>query len=203
MATTAQVANIVRIGIIIDVEKSSLGSRPASTRSNPSTTANIIFFGLNSQGTSTLWYDSVAAIGGRFTYYNPYHPPPSLSLTVKGRAVPIIFWVQGERKNGPFKYTNIIKRCPGGQLMNTTEVENFPGFPEGITSLDLKDRMRSQAEHWGEELFQEDVEFVDLNTSPFLGKLGFVVEIWIAAWIVISLSKLIFLPYVWVTRNST
>ncbi|KAJ9695873.1 hypothetical protein PVL29_011042 [Vitis rotundifolia] len=56
---------------------------------------------------------------------------------------------------------------PGGQLMTTTEVENFPGFPDGITGPDLMDRMRRQAERWGAELFQEDVEFLDVKTSPF------------------------------------
>ncbi|KAI3446484.1 hypothetical protein Pfo_003149 [Paulownia fortunei] len=56
---------------------------------------------------------------------------------------------------------------PGGQLMTTTEVENFPGFPDGITGPDLMDRMRRQAERWGAELFQEDVEFIDVKKSPF------------------------------------
>ncbi|XP_068659229.1 thioredoxin reductase NTRC-like [Aristolochia californica] len=56
---------------------------------------------------------------------------------------------------------------PGGQLMTTTEVENFPGFPDGITGPDLMDRMRRQAERWGAELFQEDVEHMDVKSSPF------------------------------------
>ncbi|BDA41725.1 Thioredoxin reductase [Coccomyxa sp. Obi] len=56
----------------------------------------------------------------------------------------------------------------GGQLMTTTEVENFPGFPEGITGPDLMDKMRQQAERWGSELLTEDVEFVDLQSRPFL-----------------------------------
>ncbi|KAK9154833.1 hypothetical protein Sjap_002313 [Stephania japonica] len=56
---------------------------------------------------------------------------------------------------------------PGGQLMTTTEVENFPGFPDGITGPDLMDRMRRQAERWGAELFQEDVECIDVKRAPF------------------------------------
>lgn len=56
---------------------------------------------------------------------------------------------------------------PGGQLMTTTEVENFPGFPDGITGPDLMDRIRRQAERWGAELFQEDVESIDVKNSPF------------------------------------
>ncbi|KAI9080770.1 hypothetical protein K1719_037283 [Acacia pycnantha] len=56
---------------------------------------------------------------------------------------------------------------PGGQLMTTTEVENFPGFPDGISGPDLMDRMRRQAERWGAELFQEDVEVIDVKSSPF------------------------------------
>jgi thioredoxin reductase (NADPH) len=50
----------------------------------------------------------------------------------------------------------------GGALMNTTEVENFPGFPEGIMGPDLMDNMQKQAERFGAELVFDDVTAVDL-----------------------------------------
>ena len=58
-------------------------------------------------------------------------------------------------------------RTSGGQLMLTSDVENFPGFSNGIQGPDLMQEMRKQAERFGAEIIDEDVESVDFEHRPF------------------------------------
>ncbi len=60
----------------------------------------------------------------------------------------------------------------GGALMNTTDVENFPGFPDGILGPDLMDQLRKQAERFGADLLADDVTEVDLRATPKVVKAG-------------------------------
>ena len=55
----------------------------------------------------------------------------------------------------------------GGQLMLTTEVDNYPGFPQGIQGPELMQNMRKQAERFGTEFIEKNVEIVDFSNSPF------------------------------------
>lgn len=56
---------------------------------------------------------------------------------------------------------------PGGQLTTTTNVENFPGYPKGVTGAQLMEDLRSQAEHFGADLRYGTVTAADLSTAPY------------------------------------
>uniref|UniRef100_A0A7N0UW26 Thioredoxin reductase n=1 Tax=Kalanchoe fedtschenkoi TaxID=63787 RepID=A0A7N0UW26_KALFE len=57
--------------------------------------------------------------------------------------------------------------APGGQLTTTSEVENFPGFPEGVQGMELMDRCRQQSLRFGTQIFTETVNRVDFSGAPF------------------------------------
>ena len=61
---------------------------------------------------------------------------------------------------------------PGGELMKTTEVENYPGFPEGLMGPDLMANFQAQAERFGTEILFDDVVEVDLKGDIKIVKTG-------------------------------
>lgn len=67
----------------------------------------------------------------------------------------------------PLLFEGFYSGTPGGQLMTTTEVENYPGFPEGIHGPDLMLKFRKQATRFGTQILTEDVSKVDFSSRPF------------------------------------
>jgi len=67
----------------------------------------------------------------------------------------------------PLVYEGFFSGTAGGQLMTTTDVENYPGFPEGIMGPDLMIRFRAQAVRFHTTVLTEDVTAVDLSSHPF------------------------------------
>lgn len=72
----------------------------------------------------------------------------------------------------PVVYVGVAKQdpgpvLPGGQLMLTTEVENYPGFPDGVTGPEMMQLFQQQAERFGTEVIGEDVESCDFTKRPF------------------------------------
>lgn len=67
----------------------------------------------------------------------------------------------------PVLFEGFFSGPAGGQLMSTTEVENYPGFPEGITGPELMENCRKQALRFNTKILTDDVEKVDLSKTPF------------------------------------
>jgi thioredoxin reductase (NADPH) len=77
----------------------------------------------------------------------------------RANLAPVVF------AGGPSEHD--ARRVPGGQLMITTEVENYPGFPEGVTGPELMERFEKQAERFATVVHKENVLKVDFSKRPF------------------------------------
>lgn len=78
-----------------------------------------------------------------------------------------IYAARADLKPLCFEGFNAGGLIPGGQLMFTTDVENYPGFPEGVMGPEMMDRFRKQAERFETRFITEDVESVDFSKRPF------------------------------------
>ena len=67
----------------------------------------------------------------------------------------------------PLVFEGAAPNLPGGQLMTTSEVENFPGFPEGVTGPELMEKLKAQAEKFHCDIKTENVVKVDFSKRPF------------------------------------
>jgi thioredoxin reductase (NADPH) len=67
----------------------------------------------------------------------------------------------------PIVFEGSAPNIPGGQLMWTSEVENYPGFPDGIKGPEMMERFKKQAERFGTTIKQENVEKIDFKSRPF------------------------------------
>jgi thioredoxin reductase (NADPH) len=87
----------------------------------------------------------------------------------------------------PLMFEGMVRGgIPGGQLMITNDVENYPGFPAKITGPDLMKAFRDQSEHQGVEIRTEDVNKVDLSVHPFKIWAGDDNDLWTADAVIIA-----------------
>lgn len=70
----------------------------------------------------------------------------------------------------PLVIAGSVPNLPGGQLMITTDIENFPGFPKGIAGPELMDLFKAQAERFGTRILEENALSVDFSKRPFTVK---------------------------------
>ena len=74
----------------------------------------------------------------------------------------------GRADLSPIVFEGFMSGPVGGQLMITTKIENFPGFPKGILGPNLMENFRLQAKRFGARMFMEDVVSIDLFSKPFI-----------------------------------
>jgi len=106
---------------------------------------------------------------------NPDSPPEKLVIIGSGPAAWTAAIYAARADLDPLVVEGQPSRemIPGGQLMFTTEVENYPGFPDGVTGPEMMERFKKQALRFDTRVMSEDIVEVDFSTHPFTLKPAF------------------------------
>jgi thioredoxin reductase (NADPH) len=96
-------------------------------------------------------------------------PHTKVAIIGSGPAAHIAAIYLSRAELAPVLYEGMLANgtAAGGQLIPTTNIENYPGFPQGISGPELMDQMRAQSERFGTQIITETIARVDLKSRPF------------------------------------
>jgi thioredoxin reductase (NADPH) len=120
-----------------------------------------------------LWVAPVRATSAQITHqtnsFMTASPTEALAIIGSGPAAwtAAIYAARASLNPIVFEGEQVGTEGPGGQLMLTTDIENFPGFPEAVSGPDLMDRMKAQAVRYGTRVVSELIKSVDFSQRPF------------------------------------
>jgi len=112
---------------------------------------------------------SAVAVSAGSVHSGTTSRPENLAIIGSGPAAwtAAIYAARAQLNPIVFEGEAVGTELPGGQLMLTTEIENFPGFPEQIAGYELMDRMKQQAVRYGTRVVSERIKNVDFSKQPF------------------------------------